>query len=426
MRKFSLVLIMIMMLVSGCDSFAGLLETPSESPPVATTDTPPQVVVPTPTSLPSDKIIIWVDPIFSPDPETESGQLLLERISRFEANHPGITVSIRIKARGGQAGMLETLSTVGAAAPGLQPDLVTLNPDLLHLAYLRGLITTLDNLYQDPVEPDWFNFAVESTRVDNHFVSVPIGAEAHAFVYRLDRYETRPDSWVSILEGSAPLVFPAGDPDAQLTLALYQASGGGFRNEENAPLLQAPMLSEILSLYASARSAGLVPSSVRELTSSEETWDLFHEGRAGIALAPVSSFLNEHNPDLEAMIPIPLTDATGLTIAETWGWSVTTQDRARQQLVLELLAWLSDPDFTGPWTEALGLLPASRTARENWQDRSRVSLANLLIPTSRGILPSQILETFGPAVQPAVLSVVDGSATADIASEEAALKINTP
>ncbi len=426
MRKFSLILLLTMMLVSGCDSLAGLIQTPTEAPSAPTTVTPPQTVVPTPASRPPDTIIIWVDPIFSPDPETASGQLLLERIKSFEANHPGITVNIRIKARSGQAGMLETLSNVGTAAPGLQPDLVTLNPDLLHLAYLRGLITTLDNLYQDPVEPDWFSFALESTRVDNHFVSVPIGAEAHAFVYRLDRYDSRPDSWVSILDGSAPLVFPAADPDALLTLALYQASGGKFRNEEDASSLQAPKLNEVLSLFASARSAGILPSSVKELSSSEETWDLFHEGRAGIALAPVSSFLNEHNPDLEAMIPIPLTDATGLTIAETWGWSITTEDRARHELVLELLAWLSDPDFAGPWTEAIGLLPASRPARENWQDGSKISLVNLLIPTSRAILPLQIRETLGPAVQPAVLSVADGSATADLAAEEAALKINNP
>lgn len=418
--------LVLMLLLSGCDSITSFLNTPTPTPSAATVEPPAAALEQTPTPRSPDNLIVWVDPLFAPDPETESGQLFLDRLDAFENANPGITVTVRVKARTGQAGMLETLSNVSIAAPTLTPDLVILNPDLLQLAHIRGLVYSLDGMYEAPSTPDWYSFAVKSSLDESIFVSVPVGAEAQAFAYRSDRFLRKPTSWPDILEGSAPVVIPAADPEALLTLSLYEASGGNFLDEEEAPTLQDPILTEVLSLYAGARASGLMPASVLDLSSSEETWSVLHEGRAGIALAPLTRFLNEHNPDTEEMIPIPVAATTSLTIAETWGWAVTTDDSSRRALVTELLAWLSAPEFTGPWTESIGLLPASRQSLDTWKNGNNIALANLLIPSARSIIPLETRETFGTALQSALESVIDGTSTADSAARDAAIEINSP
>ncbi|MBN1267044.1 MAG: extracellular solute-binding protein [Anaerolineales bacterium] len=426
MRKYLMLLLLAFGLaLSGCDRLMNFLQTPTPTPGVQTTDSPAQPVQSTPTPRSPDELIIWIDPIFASDTETPGGQLLQERIAAFEELHPGITVNMRIKTRSGPSGLLETLSNIGTAAPNLNPDLITLNPELLHMAYIRGLIYSMDGIYEAPSGPDWYSFAVDSAWIENSFLSLPFGAEAQAFVYRRDRYTTIPNGWSEILNGAAPLLFPSADPEAVFTIAMYQAAGGQLRAEENALQIDRTTLTDILSLYSSARSAGLLPTSVLEMVSSTETWTAFHEGRAGIALAPYTAFSHEYNPETEAMIPIPVNSTTSLTIAETWGWAVATEDSTRQPLVMELLGWLSAPEFVGPWTEAVGLLPVSRPVLENWADTSDISLANLLIPSIRAIPELEFLETVGPILQPAVQSVVEGSKPADLAAQDAALEINT-
>jgi len=427
MRKYLILLLLAFVLtLSGCDIVTGLIQTPTPTPEAVTTDTPVQVVQSTPTPRSPDELIIWVDPIFAPDPETAGGKLFIERISSFEDVHPGISVDVRIKDRSGSSGLLETLSNVGSAAPNLKPDLITLNPELLRMAYIRGLIYTLDGLYEAPSSPDWYYYAVESATIEESLLSIPIGAEAQAFVYRRDRYTTVPNDWPEILDGAAPLLFPAADPEAVFPIAMYQAAGGEFLTEDNTTQINEGTLTDILSLFSSARSAGLLPASILESTSSAETWSAFHEGRAGIALAPLTTFMHERNPETEVMIPIPVASTTSLTIAETWGWALATEDNPRQALVLELLEWLTDPEFVGPWTEAAGLLPSSRMALDTWSDSSNISLATLLVPSARAIPDPEILELVGPVFQPAVQAVVEGSKPADLAAQDAALELSSP
>jgi len=425
MRTFLLLFLLLLTpVLSACEALPQLFQSPTATPPLPSTDIPAQAVLPTPTPRSPDELIVWVDPIFAPDPETEAGQLLLQRITSFEETHPGLSVDLRVKDRSGPAGLLETLSTVGTAAPNLSPDLITLDRELLYMAYIRGLVFSLDGTTSEPTAPEWYFFAAESAHIGDSFFSVPIGAEAHAFAYRRDRYTAVPNDWGEILSGSAPVLFPAADPQAVFTIAMIQAAGGEFQDADNNLKLDTTAAAEILSLYSGARAAGLLPENVLQLSSAAESWTALHEGRAGVALAPFTTFIRQQNPESEAMIPIPVGGTTSLTIADTWGWAAATQNTTRLPLVTELLNWLSSPEFTGPWSEALNLLPASRSALETWTDSSKVSLANLLVPSARSIPSPELLQTVGPVMQAAVQSVADGTKTAETAAQDAAQELS--
>ena len=93
-------------------------------PTLATTPVPATE----PVYTPSGPVIlrIWLPPQFDPASGTPAGVLLQSRLDQFTAAHPEVKIEVRLKAEEGPGGLLEALSTAGAAAPLVLPDVVAL------------------------------------------------------------------------------------------------------------------------------------------------------------------------------------------------------------------------------------------------------------------------------------------------------------
>ena len=370
--------------------------------------------------------MLWLTPAFSTTAGTAAGDLLAARLDEFERANPGLTIVVRVKEDGGPGGLLESLAAASQAAPASLPDLASLGAAALHDATLKELIVPLGEMVDAPSLPDWYPFAVEAAQVDGSLIGLPFAADAEAFAYRSDGYPRPPAAWTDILDGPAPVLFPAGDPSAAFTLAQYLSLGGRLHDGDGRPVLDTELLRQVLEFYDSARRSGVLPLSAREYDNTAATWAALRDGRAYAATASFGAFLAEHDPASDSLQPLPTRDGSGTCIADVWSWALVTRDPSRQEQALHLLAWLTEPGFLADWTHALGLLPSSTAALALWPDGPQTATANRLVTVARPRPTTEVLATFGPALRTAVESVLAGDASPEAAAQAAALTLQAP
>jgi ABC-type glycerol-3-phosphate transport system substrate-binding protein len=352
--------------------------------------------------------------------------LLEERLADFERANPGVTVVVRIKDERGTAGLLETLSAAAEAAPGSMPDLIALDAVGIRSAALKALIVPLDGLDAALAPPDWYDFAQASSLVDTSFYAIPFAADAEVFGFRIEAYDSPPLTWDEILASQSLFVFPAADPTASVTLTQYLSLGGSLVDTSGRPTLDPNVLAEALSFYRSARDAGVLPLSARQYITPGETWQALIEGRAQAGLARLSALLAADDASLDGSPLLPGMDSPPICFVDTWSWAMVTRDPARQALASQLLAWLSAPEFLGPWTDALGLLPPTTSALELWQPGPRASLASRLVLAASPRPSDEITATVGIPLRDAAAAVLSGSMTPEAAALAASQDLLSP
>lgn len=428
MRRIKTIAIVLLAFVlSGCTEITSILMPPTPTPSQITTEA-------TTTAQPSPTLIgnadttltIWVENRFYTSPDSTATILLQDRLNAFEDRHPGLKIQLRVKANSGSAGMIATLASARVAAPALVPDIVLLNQNNLLAGLDKDLLYPLDGLAEKPEYYNWHVHATSCATMFDGYYNLPFASDLIGMAYRLDRYDEIPANWSDILNTPAAFVFPANDPQAELILGQYRSLGGEFYNDEDQPFLDRSILEEVFSYYESAYIVGILPESNASYTTPEETWGVLHDGRAGIAVAPLSSFLQEHNPTIEAMLPIPTRQDTNFVLGDCWSWAVTQINPDQSLLISELLTWLSVPEFLGTWTEALGLVPSSTIALDMWADENNQQVANVLLQKTEPPLSDNVLFSYGPVITEAVLNVIAGNISAKDAANTVTTQIMYP
>lgn len=418
------VLIATSLILAAC----GAQATPASLPFSPTSSTPGAELPGASTLTPGPRthIVIWLAPAFDPTSGSPAADLLAQRLAEFEQANPGLVIEARLKAESGPGGLLESLTAANEAAPAALPDLVTLDPVALNAAAVKGLIAPLDELIDRPAGPEWYPYAQAAALIDGAFYGLPLGSSADVLAYRIDAYAAPPLSWADLLTGPAPILFPAGDPTAAFTLAQYLALGGSLLDDTGRPTLDPSLLADILEFYSSSRAAGVLPLASRQHGNASSTWAVLRQGRATAAVAPLRSYLVERDTSLEAAVPLPTRDGSGICFASAWSWALVSREPARQQLLGRLLAWLSEPDFLGPWLRAMDLLPPTASALATWPRDSDTVLASRLATTARPIPSAESLVTFGPPLQRAVESVLSAQLSPEAAALAASQAVRTP
>ncbi|HKZ54902.1 MAG TPA: ABC transporter substrate-binding protein [Anaerolineales bacterium] len=393
--------------------------TPSQTPPPS----PTLGVGVTPTV---QTLTVWVPPIFAGQSGAQDGSLLAGRVEQYEAAHPSVKVIVRVKDAQGPGGLLEALQAASRVAPAALPAAIALDPDSLRIAAQQQLILPLNGLVPDTSASDWFDYALQASQVDGVLYGIPFASEAIVLVYRTDRYESPPDSWNDLINARQITLFPAGDPSAILTLVQYLALGGGLADPSGLPALDAGVLSQVLAHYDSAQSAGVLPLSALQYISFEDTWEALAGGRAASATAPFSAYFKLLDTATLSALPLPGIAEAGFTMTRPWSWAVVGSDPIQDPQVADLLAWLSQPDFSGPWTLSLGLLPTTRSALAFWPSDSTSASASDLISSARAMPSSELLETYGPVLHQAVEAVLNQSENPESAAQHAAEQVSQP
>lgn len=368
---------------------------------------------------------MWVAPRFSPAADGPAAELLSERLAAFEQEHGDVEIVVRVKPVTGQGSLIETLEAAIAAAPGALPDLISLDPAGLYSAALKGWVVDLNALTPEVSNPTWFEHAAAASQIDGQLFGIPFASQADVFIYRNESYLQTPAAWDDLLNANATFLFPAGDRDAGLTLSYYVRLGGELYNQDGRPTLDAATVATVLEFYATAQAADLLPVRAAELASTNDTWQDWFDGQSNSAVVPLSLALENYNPETVTASLIPAQSDSGFSLSKTWTWAVAATDPDHQSLVLELIDWLSQPEFLGPWTRALNLIPPDPFALDQWPADPQTVLIEQIAQAAFPYPNPEELATFGPALYSAVQAVITSDLPPETAVEEA-LQLLTP
>jgi ABC-type glycerol-3-phosphate transport system substrate-binding protein len=337
-----------------------------------------------------------------------------------------VNIEVRIKSRTGPGSILETLTAAEVAAPSTMPDLVTLEPFALAEAAAAGLLVPLDGAVVIPAEPEWYPHVLPALRYEAETFGMPFASETDILAFRTDLYPSAPRRIETLLAEGHTFQFPAGDPQAQFTLTQYLAMAGTLTNTEGEIFIDTESLTEVLTFYQTAIEANVLPLSVRQWTDADQTWSEIQSNRAGSAVVPLSLFVLERDPERLGGAPLPTSTESGIALANTWSWGVVATSADMNELQIELLTHLMDPEFLGPWTQAIGLLPPNGATLSAWAEGPDSALASSLVTVTKP-LPQRSSQTpIAAAFFEAVEAVLTGTLSPVEAAQAAADTLATP
>jgi ABC-type glycerol-3-phosphate transport system substrate-binding protein len=415
----------LLLFATGCSGLNPSLSTNTPAPILGTDSqaTPTESML-DPTAASS--LTLWLPPFLAPEDDNPAGLMLQQRLDAFRQQQPEVELNVRIKAAHGPGGLLETMQAASTAAPETLPDVIALDPTGLYTAALKGLVVPLSESLNQPLDEDWYPFAIEASQIDGEYYGFPFASDGIILAYRTPAFSSAPLSWQQLLDSNQTFLLPAGDPESLFTLAQYLQLDGPTTTEDGRPALDATILASILNFYRDARDEGALNGDALSYRTGEESWQALLNGTGQSALAPLASFLTNETSRQISASPLPTRDGEGMGISLAWSWAMATTNPARQQMASQLISWLSAPEFLGPWTESLGLLPPTRSALEQWSESELTPIATLLASSLQARPSEEDLATIGPAIHTAVEAVLSGALSPEAAALQASQQVQSP
>ena len=332
-----------------------------------------------------------------------------KRLDEFRKRRPGIELEVRTKAVYGPGGLLNSLTAASAAAPQSVPDLIALPRDLLETAALKGLLRPYNNLTKALDDPDWYDYARQLSSIQESIYGLPFAGDALALAYRPEAIPEPPKDWSIAPENNPTLVFPAADPQALFTLALYQAKGGSVLDDQGRPVIETNALTDVLNYFMQAQVAGMMPELLTQLQSDDQVWDAFQERRTDMAATWTSRILNSSG-EKAAIAPLPTIDGKPDTLSTGWVWALSARETRKQQAAIELAEFLTDSTFLAEWTEAAGFLPTRPSSLRLWDNRLLQPVLSKIALSAHAIPTADILSSLGGSLWQATIDVLSQQA----------------
>jgi multiple sugar transport system substrate-binding protein len=372
-------------------------------PTATATAIPPEVTVPVQRGPVT--INIWLPPQFDPTLDNPASKLLAARLEEFSNRRSDVIIQTRIKDIAGLGGIVDTLGSAVSAAPLALPDLVVLDHQSLSGAAAKGLLHPFDGLTDILEDPDWFEFSRQLSFAQNSIYGIPFAGDAQIMVYRPEIVETAPPDWATMLGLETALSYPAADPDSLLTMILYQASGGGLTDEEGNPQLEALPLTEVLTFLYQANTIEVIPFWLTQYETDDQAWVAYQEAQSNLAITWLSRFLKTELPD-SALATIPTADSIPYTFGTGWVWSLVSTDPERQELVAELVEFLTQSEYLAEWAHAAGYLPPRPSAVLAWESEAFYPTLIQIGSSAHLMPPTEIIQILGPILSENTVDVL--------------------
>lgn len=424
--------VLILFLAVGCSGLQPSAGTPQVEDSTSTA-APTGVFTPAPTTEPEltpyGPVIlrVWVPPQFDPALDTSAGIILQSRLDQFTAVHPDVKIEVRVKAADGPGGLLEVLTTAGAAAPLVLPDVVALSRPMLETAALKGLIHPFNEEISSLDDSDWYEYAQQLGQLQDSTFGLPFAGDALVLVYRAGKILNPPQDWPSLMKTDGPLIFPAADSHALFTLALYQSAGGLLQDEQGRPVIDENILSQVLTLYQNANQTSLMPYTLTQYETDQHAWTAFQDEQARMVITWISRYLGERNTttDIRAAL-LPTSDGAPFTLATGWMWALASTQPDRQILGAQLAEFLSSGDFLAEWSVAINYLPTRPSSSTILSDSNLQTLAEQIGLSAQSIPSTDVLSSLGMPLSQAVAQVLKQQRDPLTAAQEAANYLRNP
>lgn len=423
------VMVLLAALLCGCQALQTWLSPaptqPSILPTPETTPTPAataSAVVPLNPET-ERAITLWLPPQFDPGSGTPAGNLLRDRLNAFAHDH-GVMLNVRIKSQSGPAGLLESLEITSLAAQGALPALIAMPRVEMETAALKGIIYPLTGLSDELEQNDWYHYAAELASVQGTPFCLPFAGDALVLLYRPTRLPVPAQDWQGILNTNRPLIIPAGDPQALLTMELYRAAGGALQDDDGRPMLDKTTLTGVLQLYQRGAQLSTFPFWLTQFSNDALAWQAYREQSANWIITWASFYLSELPADTN-IAPLP-SFTNPVSVADGWVWCIADPQVNHRALSVQLAEYLVDSEFLAHWTIAAGYLPTRPTSLAAWSNSSLSAPLQKILLDAHLRPENEIVDSLGPALQEAVVQVLQQQTDAAEAAQRAAERIMTP
>ena len=421
------------LLISGCSGWLSGLFSDQSTPSVNKTTTAPvnevqpsQTPEPLPTISGPRTLTVWLPPQFNPQNDTTAGQLMQAQLDAFMDVNPDIVIEVRVKAASGPGGLLDSLMAASAAAPQALPVLVALSRSDLETAAVKGLVYPIDDLTRIQTDTTWFGFARQMGAVQGSTYGLPFAGDALLLAYRPAKIGDAPlTTWENLLVRGNPMLFPAADPNAFVTMSLYLGAGGVAQDEQGHPYLSTDTLEQVLRVYKSGARSGIFPSSLANYQNSGQTWQAFQDGEADWCITWVSDYLTDFPVDVSAT-SLPALGDQPYTSATGWVWALTQPGADQQADGIKLAEFLLQDDFLGLWSQAARVLPTRTQALALWQDQSLQTIIRQIAQAAQIRPSNEVLSSLESVLKNATIAVIAENAEPAAAALKAAEDLGIP
>jgi len=154
-----------------------------------------------------------------------------------------------------------------------------------------------------------------------------------------------------------------------------------FWRVEDGAITDPDALSAYFAYLAESRQKDVIPSVVANLATAGAVLSVFLDEPAGVAAIQANTLLELPEAANLTFAQVPTRNGPPVTVGETWALAILTQDPARRETALDLVAVLLDPEVQGAWSEEANHLPSRRSALQRWS----------LAPAYREFLDAQLV-----------------------------------
>ncbi len=373
----------------------------------------------------SNELVIWLPAQFA-SAENASEQILHARVEQFMEQHPGYTVTVRLKDATSENSLLDSMVLTKNAAPQSLPSLILLDRFDLEKAVSEQLITP----YSQPVfeeDKDWYDYALHLAKVSDQVYGLPLAGDALILVYHPQDVPTEMsaaiDSWTTLITLEKPVAFYAADSKSLLTLALYLSAGGQLQSNELNPLISEEILSAVYLMYEQGARDGVFPSWITDLENDAQAWQRFKNGDASFLITTFNSFVVNQTDDSLAQ-PLPALNQGNYSLINGWMWAISEPDVRRRGVSEELAQFLTAPEFMTEWTTAAGFLPVRPSVMEGWAAQNTKTLLGRVILSAQEMPSFEVISILGEPLQEGAVDVLELKITALQAASQIAESIN--
>ncbi|MBI5670219.1 MAG: extracellular solute-binding protein [Chloroflexi bacterium] len=426
MHLFRCALVVLVMLLAACAPAGSAVQITRE--PLISPTPAPTVTVPTlaPTlevtnTAPLTLAIWWPEPL-SPVDDLRVSTVLSEQTAAFEAQSAGVVVETRLKKPRDLGGIMETLRTASAVAPGALPDLTLLRREDLLEAVQMGLVQPLEGRVSSAIIGNLYTAALELGQVNGQLYGLPYVLDVQHIAYWGDFPSGDFATFDTVLERGRSYAFAASASTGISPVFLLQyLSAGGSLADLSVGEVNADALRAVLRFYEQAVSAGIIDPVVLNYTSANDYLVALQSRTIPAGVVSSTTYLQlgvNGQPLAFAPIPVPASQPT--TILNGWMWVLTTTNTDRQAVASDFLNWMLDVTRQSQYSQAAHMLPSLRASLRQaginaaYADFVTQLLGNAVLP-----LPEASGSATARVLQDALVAVLNGQRTAEEAAQDA-------
>lgn len=324
---------------------------------------------------------VWWPDSLEPAGNQSAALMLADYVETFQATVPDLTVEIRLKKAQDIGGIIQTLRTANAVAPGALPDITLLRRSDFLAAVDAGYIRPIQGLVTSAILGDLYPAALDLGRVDGMLYGLSYALDVEHIAYRPLVLNGNFATFEDVLNDQQKFVFPAGVTQGLSDVLLLQyLSAGGTLNELVQGRPNAGALETVLTFYQQAVETGVIDRSVLDYARSDDYLFQLAQGKfdAGVITSTQYLSLLSNGQSLEAA-PIPLAAGQPSTVVNGWMWVVISKDRNQQLLALRFAEWMMETERLATYTRMVNMLPSRRAAMRSWDGGNFTDLANTLL-----------------------------------------------